>query len=393
MTVKLVILGGGLSAVSLAYHLNQPLTIIEKEDTLGGLCRTLKTDNGIEYDIGGHVIFGEQSAVKDMLEMLDGNYSEYERNNKVIYNGRLLDYPFENGVWELSPEERFELGKDYLCRGNKNIPPTNFRDWLITKYGSWLSMNYLIPFNEKLWKMDLRKIDMDWVERIPNPSDYEILSAICGIRRKGYLRLKSFYYPLEGGISRLIDGYIKKAKERNDINIYLNSEVTQIDLIRGIYRIVYDNGKVLEAEKIINTMPLPVLVKCLMNVPDEIYQANQNLQWLNLNLETDNPEGLIPQDVFAIFNPDKSTEWHRCCNYQLFHRHIAVKEISVEKNDNSTIKYAYPVYTHNRKKSVKKIIDYLNDLGIATIGRMATMQYLNMDAVINQVKEFIKFFK
>ena len=49
------ILGGGLSAISLAYYLQEDpniseIRILEKDDTLGGLCRTYEK-NGIEYDL------------------------------------------------------------------------------------------------------------------------------------------------------------------------------------------------------------------------------------------------------------------------------------------------------------------------------------------------------
>ena len=50
--MKLTILGGGLSAISLACFLQNrediaEINILEKEDRAGGLCRTFET-NGIE---------------------------------------------------------------------------------------------------------------------------------------------------------------------------------------------------------------------------------------------------------------------------------------------------------------------------------------------------------
>ena len=60
--MKYAILGGGLSAISLAYYLQnnniEEIHIFEKDDTLGGLCRTYLKD-GIEYDVGPHIIFSK----------------------------------------------------------------------------------------------------------------------------------------------------------------------------------------------------------------------------------------------------------------------------------------------------------------------------------------------
>jgi len=246
-----------------------------------------------------------------------------------------------------------------------------------------------------MWKCDLRRIGLDWTERIPNPTNDEIIAAICGIKRQGYLKLKSYYYPLEGGIGKLIDGYLKHARGKAEIKVMTGYRVKQINPQHKAYQIVCDSpdgGAVttLEADKIINTMPLPELTKCLMNIPDEVYHANEHLQWLNLNLNYKPVDGSIPQEVFAIFNPDPLTDWHRCCNYQAFGKEFYVEEISVPRNDKAQIQYAYPVYNHNRVKDTKTILDYAETLGIKSVGRLATMQYLNMDAIINQVKEFVK---
>lgn len=388
MPNKTVILGGGLSAVALAYHLREPVTIIEMERELGGLCRSFKPEDGYDYDIGGHVIFGEQTAVKEMLDMLDGNYAKYERCNKIQYGDKLLDFPFENGTWELSPQERYELAIDYLSNRDTTIKPTNFRDWLLTKYGQWLSLKYLIPFNEKLWKIDLRKVNLDWTERIPDPDKTEIISAICGIKRQGYARLKSFYYPLEGGISKLIEGYKKKSQ----ITAMLGYRIKQINIKHGAYEIVCDTPdggaqSVTEADKIISTIPLPELARALMNIPDEVYHAVQHIEWLGLNIGYSTSEGKYP-DIFAVYNPYKETAWHRLCDYSFFGKPIEVVEMTVNKKDTAQFPYAYPIYTHNRAKDVKTVLDYAKSVGIDCVGRMATMQYLNMDKAINQVKEY-----
>ena len=47
--MNITILGGGLAAVSLAYFLQneekiKQITILEKEDGLGGLCRSIRKD-------------------------------------------------------------------------------------------------------------------------------------------------------------------------------------------------------------------------------------------------------------------------------------------------------------------------------------------------------------
>ena len=61
--MHLVILGGGLSALSLAYFVQNSdrfseITILEKEAHPGGLCRSFNVSD-IIYDIGPHIIFSK----------------------------------------------------------------------------------------------------------------------------------------------------------------------------------------------------------------------------------------------------------------------------------------------------------------------------------------------
>ena len=76
--MKLTILGGGLSGISLAYFLQdraeiEHIDIIEKDDDIAGLCRSIKKD-GYIYDIGPHILFSKDK------EMLGGCCT---RDNKI----------------------------------------------------------------------------------------------------------------------------------------------------------------------------------------------------------------------------------------------------------------------------------------------------------------------
>ena len=61
--MKLTILGAGLSGLSLAYFLQErddieEINIIEKDDDIAGLCRSIRKD-GYTYDIGPHILFSK----------------------------------------------------------------------------------------------------------------------------------------------------------------------------------------------------------------------------------------------------------------------------------------------------------------------------------------------
>ena len=93
--MKIIILGAGISGVSLAYYLQKfkkvkEITILEKEKIPGGLLRSFNC-NGIAYDIGPHIIFSKH---KDILEknikILGKNVTKIRRSNKIIFKNRYL---------------------------------------------------------------------------------------------------------------------------------------------------------------------------------------------------------------------------------------------------------------------------------------------------------------
>src|ERR1039457_4031401 len=60
-----------------------------------------------------------------MLSLLGGNVHRGRRNNKILYRGRYVKYPFENGLYDLEPQDRFECLYHYIF--NKHPAPANFR--------------------------------------------------------------------------------------------------------------------------------------------------------------------------------------------------------------------------------------------------------------------------
>ena len=76
--MKVIILGGGLAAISTAYFLQDrqdidEIIILEKEETTGGLCRSFHVGKYV-YDIGPHILFSiDKEILQLMLDVLENN--------------------------------------------------------------------------------------------------------------------------------------------------------------------------------------------------------------------------------------------------------------------------------------------------------------------------------
>lgn len=226
MAMKVGILGGGLTGLSLGYFLKEKgidFEILEKDSECGGLCKSIQ-ESGFTFDCyGGHVIFSRDEEILNFIfSLLSNNINKCKRNTKILYNGKYVKYPFENGLSELSKKERFECLYyfiDALIKREKGEfkEPINFKEWVYQTFGKGIAEKYLIPYNEKIWKTDPSLLSLDWVkikDRLPQPNMEDIIRSALGIETEGYLAQLFFYYPIYGGIQSLIRSIESKIENK-----------------------------------------------------------------------------------------------------------------------------------------------------------------------------------
>jgi protoporphyrinogen oxidase len=195
------ILGGGLAGISIAAHLEEDCEVLEMEPRGGGHCQTVQ-EQGFTYDAGGpHIIFSRNQEMVDyMVSLLGDNVHRARRNNKIFYRGRYVKYPFENGLFDLEPQDRYECLLHYI-KNDYPPPKTNFKEWLYHHFGKGLAEKYLIPYNEKIWNVPAEELGLEWVEgRVPKPPLEDVIKAAVGVETEGYTHQLYFQYPLHGGI-------------------------------------------------------------------------------------------------------------------------------------------------------------------------------------------------
>jgi len=410
--MNVAILGGGLSGFCLAYYLekkykNIKITIFEKSSQIGGLLKTKMIKNFV-YDVGGsHIIFSKDKEIlKEMLKIIDYQAVKRVRKTKVFLQGELYDYPLENGLYKANKNLRFEITysyiKNYFSRKNA---PANFYEWMYWKFGEKFTEIYLKPYNEKIWKYNLREMDICWVERIPDISIENILKMCAGIKTEGYLHQKIFYYPIKGGIYTLINKLKEKLKRTKIITNYKIEHI--------------ENSKV-DGKKynlIISTIPLKEL-KNITNLDRNIAKLIDKFKHLSLCTVF---LGYKPKKKWRhswIYFPDKY-EFNRLSfisNYSKFNapkeyqsvitettyvdkkpnidkiieemkEFLGIKETIVE--DYTLIEYAY-VFPHiGIKNDIRKLKDYFKEQNIILFGRFGEHEYYNMDQIFLKSKELI----
>lgn len=430
--MKIVILGGGLTGLTLGYLLNQKrinIEILEKEKGCGGLMRTLQK-NGFTFDYGGsHIIFSKDKEVLNfMLNLLGDGKVKNRRNTKILYKGHYVKYPFENGLADLPKEDNFECLYYFIQNSIKKEKgglkrPNNLKDWCYYTFGRGIAEKYLIPYNEKIWKYSLEKTGLEWVERIPNPPVEDIIKSSLGIETEGYTHQLYFYYPKVGGIQVLIKSLEGKIKE----NIVTSFEVKNVKKEDGKW--IISNGQEEKMyDKVISTIPIHDLINAL-NVPADVKNAVDTLKYNSLITIMIGIDKIKINDFTWLYIPDRVVLTHRVsfpsnyspyvtpegkssvlaeitCNigdeiWKLKDKEIAnqvINELHQLKIMDKTkvcftevkrMKYAYVINDLDNYENIRIVKDYMRKMGIDVVGRFSEFKYLNMDGCIRSAMEYL----
>ncbi len=137
------ILGGGIAALSLATFLDEDTVIFEKENELGGLCRSFNFGD-LTYDIGPHIVFSKHEEVlaihNSMVEM-----NVHQRLNRILIKGSLVKYPFENFLGSLPAATNQYCLDTFLQNDYSTLPVTNMQQFFLQKFGEGMTDEYFSP--------------------------------------------------------------------------------------------------------------------------------------------------------------------------------------------------------------------------------------------------------
>ncbi len=308
------ILGGGLSGLTVAAHLEVDCEVIEADSRPGGHCLSV-LEQGFTFDAGGpHIIFSRNpKTLEFMLSLLQGNVSRGRRNNKIFYDGRYVKYPFENGLFDLAPQDRFECLRDYIS--NTHPAPADFKQWMYHIFGTAITEKYLLPYNEKIWKVPAEQMSLDWVEgRVPRPPLEDVIKAAVGVETEGYQHQLFFYYPARGGIQSLPDAIAKRVPK-----------LTTNFCIRNVRRTgdawaVSDGDREYYYGNLVSTLPINEMAHKFEGVPDDIKACADSLRFNSLITVTIGLASDGLPDYSAIYVPSPELPFHRLSFPAIFSR-------------------------------------------------------------------------
>jgi len=413
---KVVILGAGLAGLSAAWHLKQrgiEATVFEKENTVGGLCRS-KRVNGFVFDCDGHLLHFRDSYTLELVKkLLKGNLVRHERSAWISNFGIFSRYPFQANLHALPKPIANEClwGFIHATNSRSNSSRDNFLKWINTTFGKGIAKHFMVPYNKKFWTHPLGRMACPWTDKfIPRLGLREVVNGFFESSNKHLGYNAFFWYPKKGGIIQL-----PRAFEKQIGKVYKNCCVSQIDLRKKEITI---KGRGKESfDTLILTVPLPELVKMIRPLPSRVLDSFNRLGWnsiFNLNLGV---EGPCQKGKHWVYFPHKETVFFRAGFFHNFsgntvpdgksalyaevsypkdkpiNREEMVKRILkdlyeakiLNKNnkvvvlDANDIKYGYPIYDRNYPRATAAIKKFLSSNNVIACGRYGGWQYMSME--------------
>jgi UDP-galactopyranose mutase len=298
--------------------------------------------------------------------------------------------------------------------GGAGSQPRNFEEFIYQVWGAGVAKHFAVPYNRKLWAVPLHEMETSWLGgRVPMPDLREMIQGALMPVPKPMGPNARFGYPLRGGFQALMDGFLPYVSNR----LQTGAEVMEISPSRHTLRL--STGQAVAYEKLISTMPLPLLIRRMgTEAPAAIQQAARRLRHvsvrcvhLGINREkiTDKhwiyyPEDTVFHRIFVqgnasphcnppggfgltceiTYSPHKPLP---CEGRALIDRCIddCRKVGMINETDRvavgiqADLPHAYVVYDHQRAEIVAEIRQWLAAQDIILAGRYSEWEYYNSD--------------
>ena len=315
-----VIIGAGCAGLTAAYELCKvgvESVVLEKDNTIGGLARTVDY-KGYHFDIGGHRFFTKVKAVEDMWEeVLGSDFLKRDRLSRIYYNKRFYYYPFRafDALRGIGPLGSILILLSYIkAQVFPQQPENTFQEWVSNRFGNRLYNIFFRTYTEKVWGMPCNQISADWAaQRIKGLSLLTaIRDAVLKNQSNGQIiktLIDSFKYPKLG--PGMMWEKVSEIVKKNGSSVVLETEIRRIycknNKVDYVEVTIKGKKKFIKGEHFISSMPIREMIqKIEPQPPKEVLEAASKLKYrdfITVALIVDQKD-IFPNNWIYIHDPD-----------------------------------------------------------------------------------------
>lgn len=378
---KYLIVGGGVSGLMFANLVKEEeFFLVEKEEELGGFCRTIYK-SGFVWDYAGHFFHFANPLIKKFFEekIPSEELVLKDKITKIKYKNNFIDFPFQSNIHQLDKDDFIDCIYDLYFKEERE-KYSSFLEMLYGKFGRSITEKFLKPYNEKLYSCDLNDLDSEAMGRF---FPYANLEKIISNFKKNNIDSynSKFSYP-KNGAKIFVDALsLGINKER----ISLNDKLYKLDSEK---KIAYTDKHVIKYEYLVNTSPLNVFSSYFdEKIFVEFAEKASSNKVLVFNIGFDR-ESLDP-DIHWIYFPEKEYNFYRVGFYNNIlgsNRLSIYVEIGFDSNSEINVDEEFEKTIDGLKKSglidSHKVVDYCS--------LVMSPAYVHVDKEVEKIKNFVK---
>lgn len=403
---KYIVIGAGMSGLATANLLQErgnEVVVYEREDRPGGMIKCDIVEGSLFHRTGGHIFNTKRQDVMDWFWKhfdRENEFTKALRNSAVFFGENLtVPYPVENHVYCFDDETQRSFVRDLLQIVAEKKEPRNFEEFLKSRFGETLYRLYFQPYNYKVWRRDLTKIPLSWLEgKLPMPTVEEMIyNNMNRVEERQFVHA-SFYYPKKGGSQFLADRLAKHLTVKYDTAVHRIERSGDRLSVNGeaCDRVVFCG----------NVKMLPVLLRMDSFVKDiEALEAHGTtsvfceieknpFSWVYLPERVHDAHRIICTGNFAESNnvPGKMTATVEFTDY------ISREDIGAQLEriafhpeylTHHYEEYTYPIQDKDTRSLIAALKSRLAEEGIYLVGRFAEWEYCNMDIAIGSAMDLV----
>lgn len=419
--MKIRILGTGMAGFGAVHRLRQSgikedLKMYDKNSYIGGHTASFETNDGFIFDDGPHISFTDDKRLQNLLaENIDHEYETLKATVNNYWKGHWIKHPAQCNLHGLPSDLVTDIIGDFVeakHKTNGNI--SNYKEWLYAKFGATFAETFPMVYGKKYHTVDAEQMDIDWLgPRLYQPDLQEVLKGALEPSTPDVHYVDKFRYPTNHGFVHYLEKFTELA------NIKLNHKVSRIDPTNKHIR--FENGKSVEYDEVISSIPLPELITNIIEgVPEDVIQAANKLACtsciiVNIGIDRNDfteavwsyfydpdiiftrlsfPHHMSPNNVppgggsiqAEIYFSDKYQPVDRkpedCIEpviADLKRCGLINEKDTILHTSTLFIKYANIIFDLDRREALKTVHGYLDDVGITYCGRYGDWGYLWTD--------------
>jgi protoporphyrinogen oxidase len=412
---RVVVLGAGPAGITAAWRLSElgyPVTVLDRDDAVGGMARTIKV-GPYAVDFGPHTFhIRETDESRTVLKSIERFFGKdpliLTRGTRVLLRGKEYVYPLEmlQVLTGVSPFLSARIIFDYVMATIKSTfapakKEDSFEDWGVRNLGRTLYDLCFGIYSARVWGLPTSQISSKQAQRVAKLNLKNIILRTLGIKADPATYFTKYMYPRKG-ISLLYEGMAAEVRAAGN-QILLNSPVVRLEREGDrIARVVYSSGgqeHVIEADVVLSTLPLPALVNMTRPpLPAPVREHASKLRYRSLKLiyialkraqMTDYHWVYLLDEQFRVnrLSEQKNVMW-QWSDKEVFE--LALRDLmkmgygvtpeEVEEYHVTDIPTAYPVYELNFEDHLIPVLDGVHEIpNLLTLGRHGLFLNNSMD--------------